>query len=270
MVEQSWRLQAPRRGSAGPTSVNIRRHFMREIAAPPAEAAVAAPVSPSGGAAAGAAAATPPRQATTGGSAVVPIEPKDSPSSHLMASRSRMLLERADIDEAMVAPVRAFLDLPSALAAAPVDDIVGALAEALRRDEEAANADETDASALRFSGAKDAAKPRARSATATPSAAIDVPMHYLRSTLGKLAPAPPAPAAPPDTAAPPLADSSFVTYAADAPPPPPVAPPPAHAVAAAPEPPDAVAAPPAAGFANDGSFLEQARRALEASKKEGG
>ena len=45
--------------------------------------------------------------------------------------------------------------------------------------------------------------------------------------------------------------------AADAPPPPPVAPPPAHAVAAAPEPP----------FANDGSFLEQARRALEASKK---
>ena len=58
--------------------------------------------------------------------------------------------------------------------------------------------------------------------------------------------------------------------AADAPPPPPVAPPPAHAVAAAPEPPNAVAAPPAAGFANDGSFLEQARRALEASKKEGG
>ena len=56
--------------------------------------------------------------------------------------------------------------------------------------------------------------------------------------------------------------------AADAPPPPPVAPPPAHAVAAAPEPPTAVA--PAAAFANDGSFLEQARRALEASKKEGG
>ena len=49
--------------------------------------------------------------------------------------------------------------------------------------------------------------------------------------------------------------------AADAPPPP-AAPPPAHAVAAAPEPPHAVA--PAAAFANDGSFLEQARRALEA------
>ena len=44
--------------------------------------------------------------------------------------------------------------------------------------------------------------------------------------------------------------------AADAPPPPPpVAPPPAHAVAA-----------PTASFANDGSFLEQARKALE--KKE--
>ena len=54
---------------------------------------------------------------------------------------------------------------------------------------------------------------------------------------------------------------------ADAPPPPPAAPPPAHAVAAAPEPPNAVAP---ANFANDGSFLEQARRALEASKKEGG
>ena len=51
--------------------------------------------------------------------------------------------------------------------------------------------------------------------------------------------------------------------AADAPPPPPVAPPPAHAVAAAPEPANAVAP---AVFANDGSFLEQARRALE--KKE--
>ena len=53
---------------------------------------------------------------------------------------------------------------------------------------------------------------------------------------------------------------------AEAPEEPPVAPPPPPPVA--PPPPHAVAAPPAAGFVNDGSFLEQARRALEASKKE--